>query len=57
MNKRLRTYESHIFELRISDPRSNAHYLSSSENKAWTTTAQIVYITARITFIHVFIRS
>ena len=37
MNKRLRIYESHIFELRIkteSDPRSNVHYLGSSENKA-----------------------
>ena len=65
-----------------SDPRSNVHYLSSSENKAWKkiqactalvsqkswvhilyrpeflsglifTTAQVVYITARITFIQV----
>ena len=75
-----------------SDPRSNVHYLSSSENKAWKkkkkiqactgfepmtsvipvsqrlrvqipyrpeffsglffTTAQVVHITARITFIH-----
>ena len=63
-----------------SDPRSNVHYLSSSENKAWKKiqactalvsqkswvhipyrpeflsglifiTAQVVYITARITFI------
>ena len=34
-----------------SDPRSNVHYLGSSENKTWKN------ITARITFIHVFIRS
>ena len=39
LNKWLRIYESHIFELRIkdvngSDPRSNVHYLGSSENKA-----------------------
>ena len=66
-----------------SDTRSNVHYLSSSENKAWKkfgapvsqrswvqipyrpeffsglifTTAQVVYITASITFIHVFICS
>ena len=32
-----------------SDPRSNVHYLGSSESA--------VHITARITFIHVFIRS
>ena len=35
---RLRIYESHIFELRIKtwigDPRSDVHYLGSSENKA-----------------------
>ena len=97
--------------LNESDPRSNVHYLSSSENKTWKkfrpvrdlnpwplryrcsaspteltsqlrashyavysslhgfihgwfivrcslfTTAQVVHITARITFIHVFIRS
>ena len=30
-----------------SDPRSNVHYLGSSENKAWK----------GITFIHVFVRS
>ena len=34
-----------------SDPRSDMHYLGSSENKAWKK------FTARITFIHVFIRS
>ena len=38
------------------------HYLSSSENNEFIsglifTTAQVVFITARITFIHVFIRS
>ena len=40
MNKRLRIYESHIIwtadkDVNESNPRSNAHYLSSSENKAW----------------------
>ena len=42
MNKRLRIYESHINiwtadkDVNESDPRSDVHYLGSSENKAWT---------------------
>ena len=52
-----------------SDPRSNEHYLSSSENESSEnrfksrtglkfsglifSTAQVVFITARITFIHI----
>ena len=78
-----------VCNLNESDPRSNVHYLSSSENKAFFhndqllvgflaqlverctgisevmeffsglifTSAQVVLITARITFIQVFIRS
>ena len=48
-----------------SDPRSNVHYLSSGEKRPEFfffsglifTTAQVVHITARITFIPLFIRS
>ena len=69
----LRAVSINIINVNESDPRSNEHYLSSIENKAWKfqscagfepifttfifTTAQVVFITARITFIHVFIRS
>ena len=38
-----------------SDLRSDVHYLGSSENKAWKNETH--HITAKITFIHVFIRS
>ena len=55
----------HFVYVNESDPRSNVHYLGSSENKACTrlepmTSAipvQCKHITARITLIHVFIRT
>ena len=39
-----------------SDPRSNVHYLGSSENKAWKKFRPVRDL-RRINFIHVFIRS
>ena len=41
-----------------SDLRSDVYYLGSSENKKlFSHISDVVHITAKITFIHVFIRS